>query len=1207
MTPRFYALVVSLAALSLFAAADAAVAQSRVGDTSIIYNTLPNVRFPEIAYDAVADAYLVAWQVSNVQPRVRFVAANGTPLGTGDNAASKAALSVGVACGVQGGSDICLIAWLEEKAVTNPPTVMGRLLRYSASAGSSVAFLTDPFVVNQNGLGKEGEYEPAVAYSATSNEFLVAWVDGGANIKGQRVTGAGALAGTEIAIAATTAWEGQSVVTWNSSANEFLVAYMYESNKVNIAVQRVGAGTGELIGGRNTVLTTTTDASPEIAYNSTANEYLLLTYSSLWVVNAMRLDSAGSPLAATPATVASSAGGPNMGLAYNPVANQYFAVFQHHDDVDTYGTGITAQGLATGAKFQITQPDSTRQAVEMSVAASTVATRWYAVESDQLNIKGQLIANDTVTPCTVTATATVPGSTTAGTSTSFTASSAVNGCDSATASYSWSFGDSGTSTQQSTTHSYSSAGTYTWTLTATAGTGSDTKTGSITVAAAGTCAPSTAAVSASYPTSSPSLAAMWQATGVTATAGQLLTVSMAAGQTWVGSGVTYTAAGNSSDVVSGADVPLSGGPRMALVGRIGTSGTPFLVSTFYQATASESGELYLAANREWYSVTNNSGSLTVGICTGGTACAATATATVPATAAPGNAVSFAGSCSPSGCGVASATYLWNFGDGSTSSSQSPAHTYAAEGSYTWTFSVWVGNASDTKTGTIAIAVPTCTTTVSTVLAGPTASWSTIWQSSGVTITSGEAVNIAASGTWASKSVSYTADGSGSVGDAGNVPLASAANMALVGRIGTSGTPFLVGASKALSATSTGLLYFAPNHEWYLLAENSGSLSVSTCNGASTCTVTATATVPVRAVAGRSVSFAAASTLGGSCASAASYSWAFGDGSTSSSQNPTHAYAAAGTYNWTLTATAGSASTTKTGTISVRVAGLPADFDGDGKSDVAVFRPSTSTWFSLDSSAANTAYRYRGWGSQSSGDVPVIGDFDGDGLLDPTVFRPASGTWFILESQYNFTTVSTIGWGESADTVVPGDYDGDGKTDCAVYRPSTGTWYIRPSSGAAQWSVVFGQAGDIPVAGDYDGDGKRDPAVYRPSTGTWFWLKSSASYATFGYRGWGINDQGDTPVPGDYDGDGVTDLCVFRPAAGTWYVLESHASYTTWSYYGWGTTGDQVAPADYDGDGKTDYAIYRPSTFTWYVRPSGGASQWNIVFGASSDVPLVSIK
>jgi len=285
-----------------------------------------------------------------------------------------------------------------------------------------------------------------------------------------------------------------------------------------------------------------------------------------------------------------------------------------------------------------------------------------------------------------------------------------------------------------------------------------------------------------------------------------------------------------------------------------------------------------------------------------------------------------------------------------------------------------------------------------------------------------------------------------------------------------------------------------------------------------------------------------------------------------------------------------------------------DVDGDAKADVAVYRPATGTWFSLDSAASNQTFTARGWGVDAEGDLPVRGDFDGDGRIDPTVFRPATGTWFILKSSAAYADWAWWGWGIDTDTRVPGDYDGDGTTDAAVYRPATGEWFIRPSSGATQWSVIFGgQGDDAPVPGDYDGDGATDLAIYRPDTGTWFVLTSSSSFTSWTHHGWGMQTEGDQPVPADYDGDGATDLAVYRPSTGTWFMLKSSSNNTDWMWDGWGAATDQPMPADYDGDGRTDLAIYRPATGEWWIKPSSGATPWSVVFGQSGDVPLQGIR
>src|SRR4029453_15327402 len=97
------------------------------------------------------------------------------------------------------------------------------------------------------------------------------------------------------------------------------------------------------------------------------------------------------------------------------------------------------------------------------------------------------------------------------------------------------------------------------------------------------------------------------------------------------------------------------------------------------------------------------------------------------------------------------------------------------------------------------------------------------------------------------------------------------------------------------------------------------------------------------------------------------------------------------------------------------------------------------------------------------------DYDGDGKTDFAVYRPSTGVWFILNSA-SFTRREQP-WGLPGDIPVPGDYDGDGKTDFAVYRPSPGVWFILNSASFTRREQPWGLPGDIPVPGDYDGDGK----------------------------------------------------------------------------------------------------------------------------------------
>jgi hypothetical protein len=66
------------------------------------------------------------------------------------------------------------------------------------------------------------------------------------------------------------------------------------------------------------------------------------------------------------------------------------------------------------------------------------------------------------------------------------------------------------------------------------------------------------------------------------------------------------------------------------------------------------------------------------------------------------------------------------------------------------------------------------------------------------------------------------------------------------------------------------------------------------------------------------------------------------------------------------------------------------------------------------------------------------DYDGDGKTDIALWRPREGNWYIMLSRGGSQVMQ---WGQAGDMPVPKDYDGDGITDLAIWRPSEGKWYI----------------------------------------------------------------------------------------------------------------------------------------------------------------------
>ncbi len=285
-------------------------------------------------------------------------------------------------------------------------------------------------------------------------------------------------------------------------------------------------------------------------------------------------------------------------------------------------------------------------------------------------------------------------------------------------------------------------------------------------------------------------------------------------------------------------------------------------------------------------------------------------------------------------------------------------------------------------------------------------------------------------------------------------------------------------------------------------------------------------------------------------------------------------------------------------VGVSYAAQSADFDGDGKTDLAVRRSTQGSWFVIESSTDRG--RLNDFGVPSA--LPVPGDFNGDGKTDLAVWSPLTGEWSILESSSPLQ-VRSRGWGAPGDIPVPADYDGDGKCDLAVWRPADGAWFVLESSTGLGWGRGWGAPGDLPVPGDYDGDGKADLAVWRPADGAWFIIDSSTG--TGRGRGWGA--PGDIPVPADYDGDGKTDIAVWRGTQGAWFIINSSTGSTTARGWGSQSVGDYPVPADYDGDGKADLAVWRGTTDAWFIISSStGATSgrsWGVE--ALGDSPVSS--
>lgn len=238
-----------------------------------------------------------------------------------------------------------------------------------------------------------------------------------------------------------------------------------------------------------------------------------------------------------------------------------------------------------------------------------------------------------------------------------------------------------------------------------------------------------------------------------------------------------------------------------------------------------------------------------------------------------------------------------------------------------------------------------------------------------------------------------------------------------------------------------------------------------------------------------------------------------------------------------------------------------DYDGDGTSDIAIFRGSSGMW-----SIRNLTRVYLGL----STDDLVPSDYTGDGTTDIAIFRGSTGSWSIRN-------LTRIYFGSIGDTPLPGDYNGDAISDIAIFRPSSGLWSIRNII-----QTSFGQAGDIPVPGNYQDPWLKSIAVFRPSSG--LWAIRSYTQVYFGQEGY-------CPIPADLNGDGYAEIGIMNTASGLWSIRNLTRFYL-------GNSTDWPIAADFNGNGLDDAAIFRDSIGLWSVR-----NTTQVYFGGAGDIPV----
>src|SRR3989338_5462270 len=200
------------------------------------------------------------------------------------------------------------------------------------------------------------------------------------------------------------------------------------------------------------------------------------------------------------------------------------------------------------------------------------------------------------------------------------------------------------------------------------------------------------------------------------------------------------------------------------------------------------------------------------------------------------------------------------------------------------------------------------------------------------------------------------------------------------------------------------------------------------------------------------------------------------------------------------------------------------FNDDQIVDIGVYRTypeGESEWF-IKSGNSEDHYNIK---LGSAGDIPIPSDYDGDGKTDIVIFKPTVKSFqgILTSSNVPFKLDFKV----DGDIPVTKDYDGDGVCDFAIYNSKNGNWFVKPSGKRDLINIQLGGPYFLPIPSDYDGDGKCDYCAWNYNTGEIKLLLSTLSRPVSNELAEkvrkALKGKNIIPVPLDYDGDGRAEL------------------------------------------------------------------------------------
>lgn len=250
-------------------------------------------------------------------------------------------------------------------------------------------------------------------------------------------------------------------------------------------------------------------------------------------------------------------------------------------------------------------------------------------------------------------------------------------------------------------------------------------------------------------------------------------------------------------------------------------------------------------------------------------------------------------------------------------------------------------------------------------------------------------------------------------------------------------------------------------------------------------------------------------------------------------------------------------------------------------------------------------------------MPIVGDFNGDGKTDVALLRNNTVHTLMSNGDFSFNGLSYaipngLDFGETASSSwmpIVGDFNGDGKTDFALLADSRLYTFLSTGDGsflsglfAMPTGMNFGMPAAnswMPIIGDFNGDSKTDFALLANSGLISFLSVGDGGFlvGVFNMPG-GMNFGAPAtnswiPIIGDFNGDGKTDFAMLVADVVLRFMSNGDGSVAVGSQLPGGNFGSPVLASwmpivgDFNGDGKTDYALLAGNTLYTFFSAGDG--------------------